>query len=292
MLTTAQVDQFRTFGFIVLRDYLADRAAALRAEADAAIRDAYAATYDDRVIDGISGHYLPMTSRLTPVSASLVCDDPRLIDAARQLLDSPVIPECPEGVLYFAGTGWHADDGIGVHGVKFAAYFDELTAANGALRLVPGSHHPEQHARLAAYRDRRMPVRTDAEAAAYHQASFPGYVAATVPGDVIAFDLHTWHASSGGRDRLAWTAVYQRHPEADSERERTLRSVHDGFEQAFRGFDTGRYPTWRDWLADAAAHPRRAAVIERMRQAGVLDLPGVWPASCRPSTAPRCRPPG
>ena len=51
-------------------------------------------------------------------------------------------------------------------------------------------------------------------------------------------------------------------------------SVHNGFEQAFRGFDTGRYPIWRDWLGDAEAHPRRAPVIGRMRQAGVLDLPG------------------
>ncbi len=60
MLTTGHVDHFRTFGFVVLDGYLADRAAALRAEADATIRDAYAAIYDERVIDGISGHYLPM----------------------------------------------------------------------------------------------------------------------------------------------------------------------------------------------------------------------------------------
>src|SRR6266852_8623765 len=156
MLTTAQADHFRTFGFTVLPGYLADRASALRAETGAAIRDAYIATYDERVIDGISGHYLPMASRLTPVSASLVCDDPRLIDAAQQLLGGPVIPECPEGVLYFAEASWHTDDGIGVRGVKFAVYFDQLTAGNGALRLVPGSHHPEQNARLAAY-ERRQP---------------------------------------------------------------------------------------------------------------------------------------
>ncbi len=273
MLTTGHVDHFRTFGFIVLRGYLADRVSALRAETGAAIRDAYIATYDERVIDGISGHYLPMAARLTPVSASLVCDDPRFIDAAEQLLGGPVIPECPEGVLYFAEASWHDDDGIGVRGVKFAAYFDELNADSGALRLVPGSHHREQNTRLAGYRNRQMPVRSDAEAAAY-QASIPGYVAATTAGDVIAFDLHTWHASLGGRDRLAWTAVYQRCPETGAERDRTLRSVHDSFEQAFRGFDTGRYPIWRDWLAEAAAHPRRAGVIERMRRAGVLDLPG------------------
>jgi hypothetical protein len=190
MLTTDQVDHFRTFGFTV--------------------------------------HYLPMASRLTPVSASLVCDDPRFADAAEQLLGGPVIPECPEGVLYFAEAARHTDDGIGVRGVKFGAY----------------------------------------------QAGFPGYVAATSPGDVIAFDLHTWHASSGGRDRLAWNAVYLHAPETDDERDRTLRSAHDSFEQAYRGFDSGRYPVWRDWLACAAAHPRRVPVIERMRRAGVLDLPG------------------
>jgi len=273
MLTTGQVDHFRTFGFVVLRGYLDDHATMLRAETDAAIRDAYSATYDERIIDGISGHYLPMTSRLTPVSAALVCDDPRFIDAAQQLLGGPVIPECPEGVLYFAEASWHTDDGIGVHGVKFAVYFDELTASTGALRLVPGSHHPEQGARLTAYSRRQMPVRSDAEAAAY-QASFPGYVATTRPGDVIAFDLHTWHASMGGRDRLAWTAVFQRCPETAEERDRTLQSVHDSFEQAFRGFDRDRYPVWRDWLGGEAGHPGRAPVIDRMRQAGVLDLPG------------------
>ena len=272
MLTTGQVDHFRTFGFIVLRGYLADRVSALRAEADAAIRDAYAATYDVRVIDGISGHYLPIASRLTPVSTSLVCDDLRLIDAAERLLGGPVIPECPEGVLYFSEAGWHTDDGIGVRGVKFAAYFDDLTGDTGALRLVPGSHHPEQNARLAAYNRRRRPARGEAEAAC--QANFPGFIADTSPGDVIAFDLHTWHASFGGRDRLAWTAVYQRCPETEAERERTLRSVNDSFEQTFRGFDRTRYPVWRDWLAGAAAHPRRAGVIERMRQTGILDLPG------------------
>ena len=91
------MDHFRTLGFVVLRGYLADRTSVLRAEADAAIRDACAAMYHERVIDGISGHYLPMASRLTPVSVSLVCDDLRFIDAAEQLLDGPVIPRVPRG---------------------------------------------------------------------------------------------------------------------------------------------------------------------------------------------------
>jgi hypothetical protein len=81
-------------------------------------------------------------------------------------------------------------------------------------------------------------------------------------------------ASTGGRDRLAWNGVYLRCPETADERDRTLRHARDDFEQAFRGFDRDRYPVWRDWLAGAAAHPRRAPLIGRMRRAGVLDLPG------------------
>jgi hypothetical protein len=199
----------------------------------------------------------------------MVCDDARLIDAAEKLLGGPVIPECPEGALYFYEAGWHTDDGIGVRGVKFAAYFDPLRADNGALRFLPGSQHPDYQARLADYRRNQG----DGEGAA-DQASFPGHVIETAPGDILAFDLHTWHASFGGRDRLAWTVVYQRRDETEDQRERTLRSMADSFEQDFRGFDRERYPIWRDWLADAPTDPRRSRIVESMRAAGVVDLPG------------------
>jgi len=46
----------------VLRGFLSDRVGVLRAETDAAVRDAYAATYDQRVIDGISGHLASFVS--------------------------------------------------------------------------------------------------------------------------------------------------------------------------------------------------------------------------------------
>jgi len=225
VLSARQIDQFATVGFVVLRGCLAELTLPLREEVDIAIRDAYAATYDERVRDGISGHYLPMASLLTPTSTSLVCDDRRFIDAAEDLLGGAVIPECPEGVLYFAEAGWHNDDGIGVRGVKFATYFDHLGAANGALRLVPGSHRPERHDLLVACRHAQMPMSSDGEAAAYN-AGIPGQVAETVPGDVIAFDLRTWHASTGGLDRLAWSVVYQR-LSRDRHRDRTHASVDE-----------------------------------------------------------------
>jgi hypothetical protein len=245
MLNTSQIDHFHTFGFVVLPALLSpDRTEALRSEVDAALHDAYAATYDDRAVDGISGHYLPMAAALTPVSTSLVCDDPILIDAAEQLLASPALPSVPEGVLYFAEAGWHDDDGIGVQGVKFTTYFERLNATNGALRFVPCSHHPGSRPALRAY-----------QRAGYDD--YPGAVSETRPGDVIAFDLHTFHASIGGKDRLAWAIAYLAQPTDDDERVRILRSMADSFEQKFRGFDRHRYPVWRDWLANAEHHVRR-----------------------------------
>ena len=262
MLTAQQLDHFATFGFVVLPGMLGSRrTAALRAEVDTAIRDAYAATYDERVIDGISGHYLPMASRLTPVSARLVCDDPMLIDAAETLLGGPVLPSLPEGVLYFGEAPWHNDDGIGVAGVKFAVYFDHLNAANGALRFVPCSQHNQARTLACGYQRARYD-------------DWPGVVAGSAPGDVIAFDLHTFHASFGGCDRLAWTIEYLADSPGEAARARVLRCLEDGLEQGFRGFDRDRYPAWRDWAAEAPAHRRRAASLERLRQAGVMDLPG------------------
>ncbi len=233
----------------------------MRAEVDAAIRDAYATTYDERVIDGISGHYLPMASRFTPVSASLICDDPVLIDTAEAVLGGPVLPSLPEGVLYFAEAGWHNDDGIGVKGVKFATYFDELTPSTGALRFVPCSQHEDALPELRAY-----------QRAGY--VDVPGAVVESRPGDVVAFDLHTFHASFGGRDRLAWTIEYLALPRDDDSRAKAHRWMDGSFEQGFRGFDRQRYPAWRDWLENPTGHRRRAAVIERLRAAGVLDLRG------------------
>lgn len=262
MLSNAQVDHFRTFGYVALADLLgAGRAGGLRDEVDAAIRDAYATTYDERVIDGISGHYLPMASRLTPLSAALVCDDAQLIGAAEQLLGTDVLPSVPEGVLYFAEAGWHDDDGIGVRGVKFATYFDDLEGGNGALRFVPCSQHADGRAHLRAY-----------QRAGY--GDMPGVVVPSRPGDVIAFDLHTFHATLGGRDRLAWTTVYLATPDDEASRDKTLRWMTDAFEQEFRDFDRERYPVWRDWLANPDGHRRRAAVIEGLRATGVLGLPG------------------
>jgi streptomycin 6-kinase len=139
-------------------------------------------------------------------------------------------------MLYFFEAGWHTDDGTGVRGVKFAAYFDELTAANGALRLVPGSHHPEQDAQLAAYSKRQG--RGDRLAMVVPGGRLmPGFeVPASLVRDVVDDEDH-------GAARRAWLAA----------RPRTVAGLADRWSlRAGRPFQPGGSASWVAPARDAA----------------------------------------
>jgi hypothetical protein len=153
MLTDNQVDHYQTFGFVVLPSWLDEpQAAELGQELDQALRDGYGDHFSDReASDDVFGRWLPMMSRQrTPISLSLV-EDPRFLDAARQLLDGPVLPTFAEGYLLFGEAGFHTDCGTGSQGVKLVAYLEPLTAATGALQLMAGSQHSDFGAAIAAW---------------------------------------------------------------------------------------------------------------------------------------------
>jgi hypothetical protein len=273
MVTDQQFDHYRTFGFVVLRSYLDQReTAALTRELDDALRDGFGAHFHQRpTTGGIEGHYLPMMSRQrTPVSLALV-EDARFLGAARRLLDAPLLPTYAEGILLFGQAGFHYDDGTGSTGLKFVAYLDPLTATTGALRLMPGSHHPDFTTSLQGW-DRRHPA-LDAQDLRRQLEKIPCHVAETRPGDVIAFDWHTWHASTGGTDRRQWTISYAKDPRTPEEAKRLLdffaSTVPDGDEP----YDHAAYPCYdQHWLATDPANPERAALSERMRELGMFQI--------------------
>jgi Phytanoyl-CoA dioxygenase (PhyH) len=278
MLTDAQIDHFRTFGFLVLRGYLDEcETAALADELDRAHRDAFGVRYDERPDNdgGMSGHYLPMMSRSrTPVSLGLV-EDPRFLATARQLVGATMLPFYAEGIRYYGQAGFHDDAGPGVKAVKFVAYLEPLTAATGALRLLPGSHHPELSAIVADW-NRRHPA-MDAEGLRRLVEGLPLYVAETRPGDVIAFDWHLRHTSIGGRDRRQWTISYIRDPVTAEEVERFTDVVVDGnlsfLLDDLDDYDHAAYPPYDDhWLAPDPAHPERVALSDRMRALGMFQV--------------------
>jgi hypothetical protein len=270
MVTDQQVDHYQTFGFLVLPGYLDEQETAeLAAELDRALGDGYGAHLVDR--ENWWGHSLPMMSRQrTPTSLALVEDD-RFLGAARRLLAAQVLPTYAEGNLLFGEAGFHTDCGTGTPGVKFVAYLESLTAAGGALWLMPGSHHRDFRAAIDAW-DARNRAR-DAEQLWQQITGLPCYVAETQPGDVIAFNWHIRHASIGGKDRRQWTISYAKDPQTAEEAERLQDFFGSVVPDGDEPYDHDAYPCYdQHRLGADPAHPQRAALTERMRELGLLRI--------------------
>jgi 2-succinyl-6-hydroxy-2,4-cyclohexadiene-1-carboxylate synthase len=204
-LSPEAVAQFRAFGFVVLRGELgADEAAALRAEADAAVRDATGEGYLRATPDS-ADHYIPATGEHTPLGLALF---ERFAEVAAELVGAAVLPAQSQHTLYFGEKGWHDDTGHELASVKVVAYLEPLDAENGALRVRVGD---DEH------------------------------VLATQPGDVLVFDEHVQHASFGGRNRLQWSATYV--ADAGTNDGAIVRYLASQFGVGCdTGYDVSRYP--------------------------------------------------
>jgi hypothetical protein len=264
MLTSTDVRHFRTFGFVVLRHALSP--GALEEEMDRVTRDGEASFHADVGGGEVKGRYAPMMTAQTPLSLSLL---DRFQIPAALLLDGPVLPVRAKGVRYLGGTPWHTDSRHAVASVGFAAYLESLDAENGGLRVLPGSHLPDFGEAALAY--------LTSPGANTAVSMLPGYTIATEPGDVIAFDEHLLHASTGGHSRRQWRVDYVCDP-VGSKGEARVRSYFASiFPPEWDGrYDVDQYPSYGpDWLASG-----RPAVA-RLRELGVYDLADTQEAFAR-----------
>lgn len=266
MFTHQQIEHFRAFGFVVARRLFTDaETAALIAEVAGALTDAFGGLGPDDDPDasgGIRGDYLPLALDRTPLSQSMMADDPRLFQGSTELLGQATVPTLPLATCFTTNAGWHADHAAGIRGLKFLAHLEPRAAGTGALRVLPGSHTPAYAERLGAY------WAQDPGASGFEDWPVPGVVVETSPGDVIAFDSHLIHSSAGGHHRLAWTVEYLVWSENKA---RVRDAVVDlaGVDDA--RIDTDRWPTWAEWAAAPAAAPAsRQTAIQRLRLLGVL----------------------
>jgi hypothetical protein len=90
VITHAQIDFYRTFGFVVLPELIAaETVEALSEEFDRVLPEAFGSQWPEREDDGISGHYLPAMGPRTPVGCELA---ERLLDVGEALLGAPALP--------------------------------------------------------------------------------------------------------------------------------------------------------------------------------------------------------
>lgn len=259
-LTRQSADAFRTFGFAVLRRFFEPNL--LAAEIDRVMADGPS----PRVSSGgdIQFEYVPMMTAQTPVSLSLL---DRAETVAADLFGGPVLPTRAKGVRYFGDTPWHTDSDLPLTSVGVLAYLEPVGADSGALRVLPGSHHPQFGDAVRAL------------VAGLTASALPGHVVATEPGDMILLDEHLFHASFGGGTRRQWRVDYVKAPVSAEEENRTksyFASIYppdwDG------GYDVDRYPSYGpDWRNSS-----RAAVAK-------LEALGVYELAVRQETFARSR---
>lgn len=249
VMDTHLVQHFSAHGFVVLRQVC--DAQSLQAEVLSAV------TANRVANTGVASvQYAPMMSQTTPTSLALL---DAFTPMAETLLGAAVLPVRAKGQRYHGSTPWHTDSTRPVPSVGFAAYLEPLTWEVGALRVLPGSHHPE-------YGNAVAPLLAAPGSLRLHEV--PGWAVETQPGDIIVFDEHLYHASSGGTQRLQWRVDFVRDPVSAAEQE----EVQAYFAQIFPpdwdgGYNPDMHPSYGpDWLAS----DRPAAI--RLRQLGVYEL--------------------
>ena len=264
MLTEQLVDQFRTFGFVILRNVFgADELATIEAEYEDGLNAAYA----HLPFDGSKRHWTNTLGPETPYMANML-EDERFLLTAQQLFGEDVMGMGADANRYVGHTRWHpdhyADPTKDCYGIKFAYYLDPVGAESGALRVVPGSHKMPLHQEMGDTIKR----------AGLDIPDVPGFVCKSMPGDVVAFDLRLWHASWGGTSgRRMCTFVYYNNPKGPEEeaatRVRAANSV-----KATAQYDRPNDPLYpAHWLQNKSGSPVRQRWIGRLGELGFLDPP-------------------
>src|SRR5687768_5599705 len=110
MISQHDIDQFRTFGYVILRNHLnAAEMHEMRTEVQEAMTEAYAGD----PFDGTKRHWLPFVNPRRPFMQSLL-EDPRFHDVAQRLTGTDdLIVLTVDANRYVADTPWHEDGGYG-----------------------------------------------------------------------------------------------------------------------------------------------------------------------------------
>ena len=156
-------------------------------------------------------------------------------------------------------------------GFKFAFYLQPVDENTGALRLIPGSHKEPLHSEL-----QRITLKESAqgvvELSGLSVEDVPAYTARSQPGDVEAFDNHTWHASWGGStDRRMCSLGYFFAP-TTAEEEAAVREHAEQDGQIVQAFPQVRRNP--NSIADAEGNSRRQRWIDALRKWGFIGTDG------------------
>lgn len=261
-LTLEQIDFYHAFGYVVFKQlFTPDEVAEIRKEFDHAM----AMQYPHKPFDGTQRHWTMMLEGDTPFFCRLL-EDPRFMNPAKQLYGEDALGVGVDANRYVGNTGWHRDTMTTLqYGVKYAFYLEPVGANNGALRVIPSSHRYPNDTTFGELM-RKFSI-----------AQVPAQVIDSQPGDVVAFDLRTWHASFGGsNDRRMCTVVYYGNPKNHAEEQALVEQGRLNPRISYKEFGcTRQYLYSRAWLDNPGRNPDRQRWIGRLNELQYFDLPGM-----------------
>jgi ectoine hydroxylase-related dioxygenase (phytanoyl-CoA dioxygenase family) len=196
-LTDQQLAFYRTFGFLKFPGAFADDIGAITD----AFEEVWAAS--GRTHDRVKRSMLVPFVDSHPRLAALL-DDPRIDETIAAILGDDYNYETSDGNYYVGDTKWHSDkEPDDRHeSLKVAFYLDPVTAATGALRVIPGSVHPGDTFLRRLHE--AVPFTTASrplESWGVAGEDVPAYAIESVPGDMLLFNHRIKHSSWGGGDR-------------------------------------------------------------------------------------------
>lgn len=231
VLTSEQINHFRTFGFLVLPQLLTpEEAAEMKREADGIMAEARGG----KPLDLKATQPLQPFFERGPFLRQIVEDD-RIHGMAEDLLGPDFTLCSTEGNLHVGDTPWH-----GGHGdetdllltVKTCFYLDPLRVETGCLRVIPGTQRVQDPDPFAILRGRD----TDPKFRPFglRPSEIPSVPLESDPGDVVIFTEDLLHAAFGGSPGRHQHAVnYMVNPKTETQIAH-IKKLHHEFTYGLR----------------------------------------------------------
>jgi hypothetical protein len=191
------------FGYLVFPGMLSDRIDRIIEEFEATFAG-HGGGHNGLAHDGTARSCILPFIDQTEYLASLL-DDPRVDGIFASMLGEDYAYLGSDGNFYVGDSNWHSDtDWSGKFRgkpprtfYKLALYLDPVSAATGALRVIPGSHRYGD--RFAE--DLQNSLSHSAETLGLRGDEVPAIALESQPGDVVVFNQATKHSSWGGSSR-------------------------------------------------------------------------------------------
>jgi hypothetical protein len=195
-LSDEQIAFFDTFGYLGFPGLLSDRIDEITEEFEGLWAD-HGGGHNGKAHDGTARSCIvPFIDQSEKLSTLL--DDPRIMGIASSLLGNDFNYMGSDGNYYVGDTPWHSDGWHekGRH-IKIAFYLDPVTRDTGALRVIPGSHKPDDE----FAKKLKEGIQSCDKEWGVSGCDLPSIALETQPGDIVCFNHNTKHAAFGGSSR-------------------------------------------------------------------------------------------